>query len=419
MTDITVIVRLLVILLLIALIVILVMRRLAAPYTLGLVIVGLLLSVFNNALNLLPNLHLDPALVLFVFLPALLFEGSWAIETAQLRKNWLHIFLLVGPALLLELLLIAVPLYFLTEFDWGTAFLLGAILSPTDPVAVLGLFRQLKVNESLSTIIEGESLFNDGVSGALYQIFLVLVVLSTHGQPLPAGQAWLNGIGMFLLEAGGGTIIGFVIGYVISHIVKFIDEPLIETTITIVTAYGVYLLADALHTSGILAVIFAALVLGSYGRRIGMTEGTREAVDTFWSVIAFVANALLFLLVGIQLNPLEFLASPSALTLLFTAGLAIVAVLLSRLVVVLMLPSVTQPLIPQTLWSFVPHSWRVVIFWSGLRGALSMAFVLALPLDVPSRQMLIFATFAVVFFTLLVQGLSLSWLLKGLPSVSE
>ncbi|HLJ35218.1 MAG TPA: cation:proton antiporter [Ktedonobacteraceae bacterium] len=419
MTDITTIVRLVVLLLLIALIVILVMRRLAVPYTLGLVIVGLLISIFTNTLNMLPNLHLDPSLVLFVFLPALLFEGSWTIETAQLRKNWLHVFLLIGPALLLELLLIAVPLNFLTELNWGTAFLLGAILSPTDPVAVLGLFRQLKVNVSLSTIIEGESLLNDGVSGAFYQIFLALVLLSAHGQSISAGAAWLNGIVMFLLEAGGGTAIGLICGYVLSQLVRIIDEPLIETTITIVTAYGIYLLADALHTSGILAVIFASLVLGSYGRRIGMSERTREAVDNFWSVIAFVANALLFLLVGIQLNPLAFLASPAALSLLLTAGIAIIAVLLSRLVVVLMLPSLTQPLIPATLWSFVPRSWRVVIFWSGLRGALSMAFVLALPLDVPSRQTLIFATFAVVFFTLLVQGFSLRWILRRLPAVSE
>jgi CPA1 family monovalent cation:H+ antiporter len=150
-----------------------------------------------------------------------------------------------------------------------------------------------------------------------------------------------------------------------------------------------------------------------------MAERTREAVDTFWSVIAFVANALLFLLVGIQLNPLAFLSSQRIFPLLLTAGIAIVAVLLSRLVVVFMLPSLTEPLIPPTLWSFVPRSWRVVIFWSGLRGALSMAFVLALPLDVPSRNILIFATYAVVFFTLLVQGFSLRWILRRLPAVSE
>lgn len=412
--DIVGVVRILVTLLLIALIVILVARRLAVPYTLGLVVVGLLIGFFSP----IPAIHLTPELVLFVFLPALLFEGSWAISVQRLRKNWVHVFLLAGPALLLALTLIAVPLHFFAGLDWGTAFLLGAILSPTDPVAVLGLFQQLKMNEDLSTIIEGESLFNDGVAGALYQIFLALVLFSLHGQSVSVGQAWLNGIGMFLLEAGGGAGIGLLCGFLVSRLVTFIDEPLIETTITIVTAYGVFLLADALHTSGILAVILAALVLGSYGRRIGMDERTREAVDNFWSIAAFLANALLFLLVGAQLNPTRFLASALDSSLLLMAGLAIVAVLLSRFVVVLMLPAITQPLIHPSLWSFVRPSWRVVIFWSGLRGALSMALVLALPLDLPSRDSLVLSTYAVVLFTLLVQGFSLRTILKRLPAVS-
>src|SRR5438874_7307771 len=138
MTDIAVVVRVLVVLLLIALTVILVTRRLAVPYTLGLVVVGLLISVFN----LLPEIHLTPALVLFVFLPALLFEGSWSISVRQLQANWLTITLLAGPGILLELVLIAVPLHFLAGLDWSVAFLLSAILSPTDPIAVLSLFKQ-------------------------------------------------------------------------------------------------------------------------------------------------------------------------------------------------------------------------------------------------------------------------------------
>lgn len=415
MADITAIVRIMVLLLLIALIVILVTRRLRIPYTLGLVVVGLVISLFG----LFPGIHLTPELVLFVFLPALLFEGSWSIETKHLRQNWIHILLLVGPGLLISLVLIALPLHFLGGLSWLTAFLLGAILSPTDPVAVLGLLRQLKVDVNLSSIIEGESLFNDGVAGALYSIFLALILLSVQGQPLTGFQPWVSSFLMFLLEAGGGALIGLAGGFLVSRLVRLIDEPLIETTITIVTAYGIYLLADTLHTSGILAVIFAALLLGSYGRRIGMSQRTEEAVDNFWSVVAFIANALVFLLVGAELNPSRFLFSASSLPLLITAGLAVVAVLLSRLIVVLMLPSITQPLIPQTLWSFVPTSWRVVIFWSGLRGALSLALVLAMPLDVPLRDTLIASTYAVVLFTLLVQGFSLRFILRRLPSVSK
>lgn len=406
MTDTILVVRILVVLLLIALTVILTTKRLSVPYTLGLVIVGLLISIFN----LLPAIRLTPALVLFVFLPALLFEGSWSISVRKLHANWLTITLLAGPGILLELVLIAVPLHFLAGLDWSVAFLLSAILSPTDPIAVLGLFKQLKVNADLSTIIEGESLFNDGVAGSLYQVFLALVLASVHGSPVTGIQAWLTGIGMFLLEAGGGVLLGLLCGFIISRLVRHIDDPLIETTITLVTAYGVYLLADTLHTSGILAVILAALVLGSYGRSTGMSEQTRTTVDNFWSVIAFLANALLFLLVGVELNPLRFFATQSIAFFLLTASITIVAVLLARFVMVLVLPRHALP----SRGKFLP-SWRFIIFCSGLRGALSLAFVLALPLDIPNREALIFSTYAVVLFTLLVQGFSLRLLLKRLP----
>lgn len=177
MIDVATIVRVLVLLLLIALAVIFVTRRLAVPYTLGLVIIGLLISI----LGVLPDIHLTPELVLFVFLPALLFEGSWTIHVRQLRANWVPIFLLAVPGLLLSLLLIAVLVHFLTGLAWSYALLLGAILSPTDPVAVLGLFRQLQIDTRLASIIEGESLFNDGIAGSLYQTFLALVLLSLQG----------------------------------------------------------------------------------------------------------------------------------------------------------------------------------------------------------------------------------------------
>lgn len=409
MLDITAIVRLLVLLLLIALTVILITRRLAVPYTLGLVVVGFLISIFG----LLPDIHLTPELVLFVFLPALLFEGSWMIEVRRLRANWVPIFLLAGPGLLLSLVLIAVIVHFLTGLEWSLALLLGAILSPTDPVAVLGLFRQLQVNKRLSTIIEGESLFNDGIAGSLYQTFLALVLLSLQGHPSTGLAAWGSGILTFVVEAGGGVAIGLICGFLLSRFVVFIDDPLIETTITLIAAYGLYLLADSLHVSGIMTLIVAVLIFGSYGRRIGMSERTREAVDNFWSIIAFVANALLFLLVGAQLNPLKFFASASAFTLPLAAGVAIVAVLLARLVMVLMLRTIAR-----LLGGTILFSWRFTIFWSGLRGALSLALVLALPLEVPSRDALIISTYAVVLFTLLVQGFSLRFILRRLPSVS-
>src|SRR5258708_31566907 len=201
MTDVAAVVRELEVFLLIALIVILVVRRLAIPYTLGLVVAGLLISISG----LLPEERLTPDLVLFVFLPALLFEGSWSIEMQRLRANWVSIFLLAGPGLLLSLVLIAVPLHFFAGLAWEPAFLLGAILSPTDPVAVLGLFRQLKVDRDLLTIIEGESLFNDGIAGSMYQVILAFTLLSVAGPPATRVRRVLTRIEGFRVVAGGGA----------------------------------------------------------------------------------------------------------------------------------------------------------------------------------------------------------------------
>nr|WP_236601375.1 cation:proton antiporter [Ktedonobacter sp. SOSP1-52] len=311
----------------------------------------------------------------------------------------------------------------LDGLDWGTALLLAAILSPTDPVAVLSLFRQLHLDERLSVIIEGESLFNDGVAGSLYQTFLAIVLLSIQGHPSGTFLAWGEGVFSFLIEAGGGLLLGLPIGWLVSQIVKRIDEPIMETTLTIITAYGVYLVADHFHLSAITAVIAAALMLGNYCRRVGMSGNSQAAIDNFWSVLAFVANALIFLLVGVQLNPLVWPLVPGAeITTLLIAVFAVSVVLVARLVLVLILAArsvlVLSPRFKAS-GQYVPRSWRLVIFWSGLRGALSLALVLALPMEVPNRSVLLISTYAVVFFTLLIQGITLRWLLKRLPSLQQ
>lgn len=218
-------------------------------------------------------------------------------------------------------------------------------------------------------------------------------------------------------------VLGLACGWFISQTVRLIDEPLVEITITIITAYGVYLLADFLHLSAIIAVIAAALVVANYGRSIGMSERTGLAVDNFWGVLAFLANALIFLLVGVQLNPLSLPSSAGGeLTSLLIAVFAVGVVLLARLALVLVLSArsilVLRGQAKETQRvQLMARSWRLVIFWSGLRGALSLALVLALPAEIPNRSVLLISTYAVVFFTLLVQGISLRWLLRHLPSV--
>lgn len=406
--EILTVVRVLVVLLLIALMVIFIARRFAVPYTLGLVLVGLLISLFGHV----EAFHLSPELVLFVFLPPLIFEGSWSISLKLLRENWVPILLLAVPGLLLELILIALPLHFFAHMSWSVSLLLAAILSPTDPVAVLGLFRQLKVNERLSILIEGESLFNDGVAGALYQVFLAIVLLAVQGQQVSLGTAVLRGLGVFVLQAGGGVLVGALCGLAVSRCVKQVNDHLIEMTMTIVTAYGVYLLADAMHMSGILAVIVASLIMSNYCVKQGMSEETRLVVDDFWSMIAFLANALLFLLVGAQLNPLDLLTVGKPMYLLLAASVVMVAVLVARYVMILLLP---LPFVGELRKRL--HAWRFILFWSGLRGALSLALALALPINVPNRTALIFSTYMVVLFTLLVQGFSIRPVLRRMPGL--
>lgn len=416
--DIPVLVHDSVLLLLIALVVILITNKLSIPYTLGLVVVGLFLGIFH----LLPEVHLTPDLVLLVFLPPLLFEGGWSVKLSLLRENWRVIFFLAGPGLLLSLVIIASILHGAEQLDWLTALLLASILSPTDPVAVLGLFRQLHVNERLSTIIEGESLFNDGVAGSLYQIFVTLLLLSLQGHTLTPTAIWGQGTLLFLQEALGGVLVGGLGSLLISQGLKRLDDPVLETTVTLLTAYGLYWLADALHVSAIVTVIVAGLILGNYGRKTALSERSRSDVETFWRMLAFLANALIFLLIGIQVQDLTSrLFSGSSVPVWGIALFAIGVVLLSRLALVLVLVLRSWVRLPR--WGAsrtttvlvnepLPRPWSVVIFWSGLRGALSLALVLALPATVPARDTLVISTYAVVAFTILVQGFSLRWVLR-------
>lgn len=402
------VVRLAAILLLVALATAVLARRARVPYTIGLVLAGLVIAAFD----LLPEAHLTPELVLEVFVPALLFEGAWNLNVDALRRVWAPVALLVGPGVLLTLGVCAVVLHFGAGLPWGSAILLGAILTPTDPVAVLALFRELGVGERLRVTIEGESLFNDGVASVIYLVVLGLVVSVNQGHTLTALGVTGDLVGGFLRLALGGVALGALVGAAIGLGLRLVDDPLFETTTTLVAAYGVYLLAEALGLSGLLAVVVLGLALGVFGRRVGMSERTTEAVDAFWSEVAFVANALLFLLVGAQINLRQILSGSDARTFLAIAGWAIAAVLGGRAVAVYGLRPVVRLLrLP------APVTVPPVLLWAGLRGALSLALALALPLDLPDRGLLIAGTYAVVLFTLLVQGLSLRAVLRTLRIV--
>lgn len=407
-----------VLLLVVALAVGLAARRLRFPYTLALVIVGFALGFFH----VLPDLMLNPDLVLFLFLPALLFEGAWNLNTEALLADWLIIFVLAVPGLAISLAIIALILHLGAGLPVLIAVLVGTIVSPTDPVAVLGLLKQLGMPARLRTIIDGESLFNDGVGSAAYVLGLAILLMSI-GRPsellgLAGYMIILKGIWLFV----GGPVLGIAIGLVVVTAMRRVDDHLIETTVTFSVAYGSYVIGTLLGTSGLLCVVGAGLVLGNYGRRTAMSKRTRYAVSDIWEFTAYVANSLLFLLVGDQIGATDFAGA------LGYVVWAVVAVILGRAVLAFILVPLHNlfVLAAERVLSRgnrehgqlapVPFLWRPLILLSGLRGALSLALVLSLPEGIPDRQILIVTVFGVVLVTLVGQGVGLRIILPRWPA---
>ncbi len=376
-------------------------RSLRIPYPVALVIAGVGLGVllrsplpFLGGLEL-DELHLTPHLILVLFLPALLFEATLHIEATALRKTVLPIGLLAIPGVLLTAAITGALVRWGVGLDWPTALLFGAIVAATDPIAVLAIFKRTGAPHDLALLVEGESLFNDGTAVVLSRILLGVVLAGTFD----AVEGALN----FAVVVGGGLLIGAATGWLASRLTARIDDHLIEITLTTILAYGTFVLAEAFEVSGVIAVVAAGLVLGNVGARMGMSPTTRLALLNFWEYIAFLFNSAIFLLIGLEVNLGNLLFN------FWPALIAIGAVLLARAVVVYGLGLIVLPLPP-----VLPRRWLHVLFWAGLRGAVSLAVVLSLPRDLPTRPLLLDLTFGVVLFTLLVQGLTMAPLVQRL-----
>src|SRR5205809_2352184 len=379
-------VQILILLLTVTLVVALFSRLLRVPYTLLLVMVGLVVGL----LPFLPHEHIDPNLVLYVFIPALLFEGAWNAELGRLEADWLPIGLLAIPGMVLSLLVVALLLHFGIGLAWLLALLVGAIVAPTDPVAVIALFQQLGVPDRLRTLVEGESIFNDGTAGAAYELILAVLLptlglAEVSGNPTFLNTPVLGIAGEVLWLIFGGLLLGFGVGWVASRLLRRVDDHLIVITVTVAVAYGMYLLGTALHTSGLLAVVGAGLVMGSYGRKHAMSPRTIEAADDVWEFIDYLANSLLFLLLGFELASAHLVQSfPGIFFGLLGAVIGRVLMIyafiplqdvLARWWARRTAERCTRLPRPRP----VPSAWRPVMVLSGLRGALSLALVLGLP----------------------------------------
>jgi CPA1 family monovalent cation:H+ antiporter len=359
-------------------------RWIHLPYAVALVLGGILIE--ESHLVALPQL--EPRMLLFVFLPPLLFDAAFRLDDKQLRSLARPVLILALPGTVATALIIGVVLAVSLRMPVPLALLFGSMVAATDPVAVVAVFRGLNAPGRVSVLVEAESLINDGVAITLYTALIGLVT---------AGSADLLGaMALFLREVVGGVLIGSALGIAFSRLTGAIDDHLIEMTLSTALAYGSYLIAQSLETSGALACVAAGLIHGSYGRQVGMSERTRRVLDDLWEYFGFLANALVFMLVG-------FSASlPTLVAVGWPVVAGILAVIISRVVVV-----VGPPLVMPARLLATTAAERAVLVWGGLRGALTITLALALPPSLAERQLLIAMAFGVVLFTLLVQGVTL------------
>lgn len=363
-------------------------QRLRVPYTVGLVIMGLALAFFGQI-----KITITPNLILAVLVPPLVFEAAFHINYFDLRRNLAPILALAVPGVLVTTVLVGFIISRGVGLPISLALLFGTIVSATDPVSVISLFRRLGVPKRLQLLLEGESLFNDGTAIMIFQIALAITLSGIEKFSL------VNSLFDFMLVAGGGLIIGLVLGTLISQVITKIDDHLIETTLTSILAYGAYIIAEGIGFSGVLAVVAAGLVNGNVGPR-GMSPTTRIVVHNFWEYAAFLANSFVFLLIGLQVE----------LDLLFNNWQAIIwgiiGVLIARGVVVYSLSWLNHE---------IPIKWRHILYWGGLRGAISLALALSLPIDLgPERPQIQAMVFGIVLFSLVFQGFSMAPLVRRL-----
>jgi CPA1 family monovalent cation:H+ antiporter len=374
------------------------------PYTIFLTLVGLLIGVLGIGPEI-EKTGFGYHLIFFVFLPPLLFQGAFHMNLNSLLEQFWPIVCLAVPGVIVSTLLVGGLVGWLGGISsMMVAILFGALISPTDPVSVLSLFKEVGAPKDLKTIVEGESLFNDATGVVLFTILLKALL---SGQEIGFGQAAYE----FVKVSVGGLLLGAVLGWIVFKIMRHIEDHLLENALCLVLAYGSFWLAEVIHLSGVIGTVMAGLMIGNYGRRLSMSEKTTNTVEIFFESIAFLINSLLFVLIGLELREVP------ANIMWMTVFVAIAAMLIARAAV-----SYSFYWLLNQVGTKRPKRWNHILFWGGLRGSIPIALLLNLPnegLLVTWRPVLLLAGFGCVFFSLVVQGITMKPLMLKLGIKGE
>ena len=385
-------------------------KKARLPYTIGLLIVGIGIGYLSSRVDMLAPLRevqLTPDIILFLILPTLLFEASINIDSRLLSRNLVPILLLATVGLLISTVIVGFGISAVTPLTLGAALVFGALISATDPVAVIALFKELGVPKRLSTLVDGESLFNDATA---IVVFNILIVIITTGTAFSASVV-ISGVGQFLLVFIGGLLAGVTLGAAMLWIIALErSDHMVQAALTSVLAYLAFIVAEhLLEVSGVMAVVAAGILTSWAGMRV-FDDSMRRYLTEFWELMAFLANSMIFLLMGLT----EYHLFADLGRYNDTLGYILIGFMLTiiaRFLVVYGLTPLANRLAPKAR---VERDDKAVIFWGGLRGAIPLALALGLPADFEHRIMIIDLTLGVVLMSLLIQGISVSWLLRKL-----
>jgi len=386
-------------------------RRLRVPYPILLTIIGGILGLAP----IFPNVALQPNLVFFVFLPPLLFAAGWQLSWREFRANLGRILALaIGLVLFTIAVLVITKTRVLPGFDWRSALLLGAIVGATDAVAATAIAKRLGLPRRIVDILEAESLVNDGTGLLAFQ-FGLAIVISGHSPTV------LEGAGKLVFLSGGGVMIGLLVGLIVSKLEQWIDDGPIEIVVSLLICYAVYILADRMHTSGVLAVIACSMLMSRESHQF-MSAEVRLQFKVVWDVLTFVLNGVVFILIGLQLPLVLGQLSHTGVWVLIRDGAVFcAAVTMLRLIWIF----------GETYFAYWYRKWRrdpaapcpepkelLVLTWGGMRGVLSLAAAFSVPYTLADgtpfaqRSMIVYLTFCLIGTSLVLQGLSMPWLVS-------